>query len=181
MSFYGPPSVFTVRSRLLWPEVLSVRIVQGSYVRMSIRKLHHTSHFSPKRVGSHPTSDHIMTFAPHATLACPERQTNTESDNSVLCTIMITNMQNLLEHHLISTKLRCALPKCPLVQNYIVNRDLHVRCQPQKYYRYYTSMPLCTTCVCPLSIYLEKVVVLGMGVGLLSLHGHGPQTDPLPN
>ena len=45
-------------------------------------------------------------------------------------------MQNRLVHHLIGTKLCCALPKCISVQNYIVNLDLHVRCQPQKYYRF---------------------------------------------
>ena len=38
---------------------------------------------------------------------------------------LITNMQNRLVHHLIGTKLRCALPKCMTVQNYIVNLDLH--------------------------------------------------------
>ncbi len=83
---------------------------------------------------------------------------------------LITNMQNLLEHHLISTKLHCALPKCTLVQNYIVNRDLHVRCQPQIYYM---SVRLCTICVCLLSIYLEKVEVLGLlspGGGGFSLY-----------
>ena len=32
---------------------------------------------------------------------------------------LITNMQNRLVHHLISTKLRCALPKCTSVQNYM--------------------------------------------------------------
>ncbi len=36
--------------------------------------------------------------------------------------------------HLISTKLCCALPKCTLVQNYMVSLDLCARCQPQKYY-----------------------------------------------
>ncbi len=41
-------------------------------------------------------------------------------------------MQNCFVHHLISTKLHCALPKCMSVQNYIVNLDLHVRCRPQK-------------------------------------------------
>ena len=40
--------------------------------------------------------------------------------------------QNHLVHHLINTKLHCALPKCTLLQNYIVNLDLHVRCQPTK-------------------------------------------------
>ena len=45
---------------------------------------------------------------------------------------LITNMQNHLENHLISAKLRCAPPKYTSVQNYIVNLDLHVRCQPQK-------------------------------------------------
>ena len=44
----------------------------------------------------------------------------------------IPNMQNRLEHHLVSAKLRCTLPKCMLVQNYTVNLDLHVPCQPQK-------------------------------------------------
>ena len=37
-------------------------------------------------------------------------------------------------HRLFSTKLRCALPKCTSVQNYIVNLDLHIRCQPLKYF-----------------------------------------------
>ena len=46
----------------------------------------------------------------------------------------IMNMQNHLVHHLISTKLRCALPKYTSVQNYFLNLDLHVRCQPPKYY-----------------------------------------------
>ena len=43
-------------------------------------------------------------------------------------------MQNRLVHHLIGTELRCALPKCMSVQNYIVNLDLHVHCHLQKYY-----------------------------------------------
>ncbi len=47
------------------------------------------------------------------------------------------NMQNRLVHHLIGTKLSCALPKCMLAQSYIVNLELHVRYQPQKYYMYY--------------------------------------------
>ncbi len=47
---------------------------------------------------------------------------------------MITNIQNRLVHHRISTKLRCALPKCMSVKNYTLNVDLHVRCQPQKYH-----------------------------------------------
>ena len=42
-------------------------------------------------------------------------------------------LKNHLVHHLISTKLHFALPKCMSVQNYIVNLDLHVHCQPQKY------------------------------------------------
>ena len=46
----------------------------------------------------------------------------------------ITNMQNCLVHHPVSTKLHCAPLKCMSVQNYIVNLDLHVRCQRQKYY-----------------------------------------------
>ena len=50
------------------------------------------------------------------------------------CTPSKKNTQNRLVHHLIGTKLRCALPECMLVQNYILNLDLHVRCQPQKYY-----------------------------------------------
>ena len=63
----------------------------------------------------------------------------------------IANMQNCLVHHLISTKLRCALPKSISVQNYIVNLDLHACCQPQKYY---TMHP----CPCaPLSMCLTKV------------------------
>ena len=44
------------------------------------------------------------------------------------------NMQNRLVHHLISTRLHCALAKCTLVQNYIENLDLHVRCQAENYY-----------------------------------------------
>ncbi len=43
-------------------------------------------------------------------------------------------MQNCLVHRLISTKPCCTLPKYMSVQKYIVNLDLHVRCQPQKYY-----------------------------------------------
>ena len=43
-------------------------------------------------------------------------------------------MQNCLLHHPISIKLCCPRPKCTLVQNYIVNLDLHVCCPPQKYY-----------------------------------------------
>ncbi len=35
---------------------------------------------------------------------------------------------NPVVHHLISTKLNCAPPKCTSVQNYSVNFDLHVRC-----------------------------------------------------
>ncbi len=56
----------------------------------------------------------------------------TETDNTALHTIkknLITDMQNRLVHHLIITKLLCALPKCMSVQNYIVNLDFHVRCQ----------------------------------------------------
>ena len=49
---------------------------------------------------------------------------------SELITTMITNMQNHLLHHLISTKQCCALPKSTSVQNCIVNLDLHVCCQP---------------------------------------------------
>ncbi len=33
-------------------------------------------------------------------------------------------------HHLISTKLHCAPPRCMSVQNYIVNHDLYVGCEP---------------------------------------------------
>ncbi len=36
------------------------------------------------------------------------------------------NMTNRPVHHLISTKLHCAPPKCTSVQNYIVNLDLNV-------------------------------------------------------
>ncbi len=57
---------------------------------------------------------------------------------------LITNMQNHRVHHPIGTKLHFTLPKCTLVRNYIMNLDLHVRCQTQKYY----TMPLCTTCIC---------------------------------
>ena len=46
------------------------------------------------------------------------------------------NMENRLVHHLIGTKLGCALAKCMSVQIYIVNLGLHVLCQPQKYYRF---------------------------------------------
>ncbi len=35
-------------------------------------------------------------------------------------------MQNRLVRHLVGTKLCCALPKCTLVQNYVINLDLHV-------------------------------------------------------
>ncbi len=44
---------------------------------------------------------------------------------------LITKMQNHLVHHLISTMPHCALPKWMSLQNYIVNLDLHVCCQPQ--------------------------------------------------
>ena len=63
--------------------------------------------------------------------------TELETDNTALYTTkknLITNMQNRLLHHLIRTKLHCTLPKCTSVKNYIVNLDLHVRCQPRKYY-----------------------------------------------
>ena len=40
-------------------------------------------------------------------------------------------MQNHLVHHLISTKLHCAPSKS--AQNYIVNHDLRIHCQPAKY------------------------------------------------
>ena len=66
-------------------------------------------------------------------------------------------MQNRLVHHLIGRKLCCALPKCTSVQNYIVNLDLHVHCQSPKYYMYYTSVSLCTTCVCLLLSHDTKV------------------------
>ena len=42
----------------------------------------------------------------------------------------MTFMQNRFVHHLISTKLHCAPPKCTSVQNYIVNLDLHIHSQP---------------------------------------------------
>ncbi len=66
---------------------------------------------------------------------------STETDNTALYTIKssIMNMQNRLVHHLIGTKLCCALLKCMSVQNYIVNLDMHVRCQPPKY-SYYLSL-----------------------------------------
>ena len=50
--------------------------------------------------------------------------THTETENTGLYSIsknLITNMQNRLVHHLIGTKLRCALSKCTSVQNCIVN------------------------------------------------------------
>ena len=56
-------------------------------------------------------------------------------------TELITNMQDRLVHHLIGTKLRCALQKCTSVQNYVVILDMHVRCQPQKYYILYIMHP----------------------------------------
>ena len=61
---------------------------------------------------------------------------------------MITNRQNHLVHHLIGTKLHCALSTCTSVQNYIVNLDLHICCQPQNtidLYRLYT--PIVCSCV----------------------------------
>ena len=56
---------------------------------------------------------------------------NTETENMASYTIkkLITNMQKCLVHHLIGTKLCCALPRCVLVQKCIVNLDLYVRCQ----------------------------------------------------
>ena len=51
---------------------LLVRIVRGSYGRMSTREFHPTSHFCTPQVSSHPTSHYIMTFAPHDGIACPD-------------------------------------------------------------------------------------------------------------
>ncbi len=44
------------------------------------------------------------------------------------------NMTNRHVHHLISTKLHCAPPQCTLVENYSVNLDKYVRCEPPNDY-----------------------------------------------
>ena len=75
---------------------------------------------------------------------------------------LIMFMQNHLVHHLVSTKLHCAPPKCMSVENYIVNLDLHVRCQPQKYY----TMRLCP-CASPVYVRCQP-----------TLHDHGTKGVP---
>ena len=50
-------------------------------------------------------------------------------------------------HHLIGTNLHCALPKCMSIQNYIVTFDLHVHCQPQKYYRFIYRQKVSVFCM----------------------------------
>ncbi len=63
------------------------------------------------------------------------------------------NMQNCLVHHLISTKLCCALPKWTLVQNYIVNLDLYVHCPPLNDYI------LCPCpCASPVHVHCQRML-----------------------
>ena len=122
------------------------------------------------------------------------RVITTETDNTALYTIkktLITNMQNHLVHHLISTKLSCTLPKCTLVQNYIVNLRLHVRCQPPKYYRlkwlYVSKVSIVCSCApntdkvfaCSLQLWTTKQWKM-LGWPWCTMQVGGAQFSPVP-
>ncbi len=80
--------------------------------------------FWTPQVGSCPTSTQITTIAPHeGILGRADRQTYrlTKLHCAPSRGWSTRNMINHHVHHLISTKLQCAPPKCMPVQNYIVD------------------------------------------------------------
>ncbi len=118
------------------------------YLMLQTRACQHPIHWSNTNTNQSIPSLSVPYPARLTTLYCAPSRSE-----------LITNMQNCQVRHLISTKVRCALTKCEKVY---VDTELH--CEPwfacslsTTKIPYYVSVPLCTTCVCLLSTYLENV------------------------